>query len=398
MESAGEGHSRTHRSISSAASADIARRRAVLPSKVEILYCCIFLLARVAQCSSAAIAERSRSPATSRSSMTTSQASLDGYPSSLFWPNSIERTLTAPFSERDGKIFAEKARSLRITSLSDGCGRMKNRLATLEDGTRVCCRYRDNINELRGDFYSYQMNAFLGLWNAPPTVAVKVNFSSEQWNGVHNTAKKAGWKDRSIVLLSLYIEDLQGERIPEVLKDRQSPLTASVALSNKSLTMSDKRRLVQWTDMIVFDFVIGHTDRLFNSLLNLKWNPHMMNNEVHNLKKTLSSDLILLDNESGFWIGYTATKQKKENYYFQAFFLEKVCVFRRQTAARLLKLSTSTGSSPSAVLEEYIQQVDPFSFNVLRKLKDQLRTEFSTRLKKVESRLTHCASSTNDVL
>lgn len=354
-------------------------------------HCSLLLLAlAAAHCSAAAVDTHPRASHTA-SNEATQAATPDDFPESLFWPDTLDQTVKAPFSEEDGKAFAEKARSLRVTRLEEGCGRMKNRLATLEDGTRVCCRYRDNVNELRGDLYSYHLNGLLGLWNAPPTAAVKVDLSGKQWSGVREAAREAGWKERAVVLLSLYIDGLHEEHIPLLFKSGKYTLTSEL-FSNVSLTAEETKHLVQWTDMIVFDFVIGHTDRLFNILLNLKWNSHMMEKPVHNLKKTRSSDLVLLDNESGFWIGYTSGKQAQENYDLQAHFLKRLCVFRRQTIQALLKLSSVNGQPPSAVLEGYIQQVDPTSFSLLRRLKDHLQTEFNTRVKEIEKRLSQCAS------
>ena len=354
-------------------------------------HCCLLLLALAAHCSAAAVDGTHPHAILTAGNEAPRPATPDDFPDSMFWPDALDWTVKAPFNAEDGKAFADKARSLRVTSLEEGCGRMKNRLATLEDGTRVCCRYRDNVNELRGDLYSYHLNGLLGLWNAPPTAAVKVDLSGKQWSGVREAAKEAGWKDRAVVLLSLYIDGLHEEHIPLLFRSGKYTLTTEI-FSNMSLTTEETKQLVQWTDMVVFDFVIGHTDRLFNILLNLKWNSHMMEKPVHNLKKTRSSDLVLLDNESGFWIGYTAGKQTQENYNLQAHFLKRLCVFRRQTIQALLKLGSVSGQPPSAVLESYIQQVDPYSFSALRRLKDHLQAELNSRVKEVEKRLNQCAS------
>ena len=319
---------------------------------------------------------------------------LDDLPPSLFWPDVLEWNLKPLFTEEDRRTLAKKMRTLSVVSLEQGCGRMKNRLATLEDGTRVCCRYRENGNQLRGDVYAYHFNRLLGMWNAPPTVAVKVDFSESntQWRTVRDTAIEAGWTSGASIVVSQYLEELKDEHFPSVLKNVSSvlPLTASSVVN---LSMAEKSRVMEWTDMIVFDFVIGHTDRLFNALINSKWNSQMMEKPVHNLKKTASSsDLVLIDNESGFDFGYVAAKQKEEYYKLQISFLESICVFRTPTIRALGSIIGTEGTPPSALLEKYIRQVDPLSYSALRIWRDSSQKEFSKRVAETLNRVHECAS------
>ncbi len=51
--------------------------------------------------------------------------------------------LASSTTQEDGMEFASKVHRERIVHLSAGCGRGKNRIATLSDGTKMCCRYRD---------------------------------------------------------------------------------------------------------------------------------------------------------------------------------------------------------------------------------------------------------------
>lgn len=317
--------------------------------------------------------------------------------SNLFWSESTESGAVRPlFAEEDRKTLAKKMRKLKVVSLEPGCGRMKNRLATLEDGTRVCCRYRENGNQLRGDLYAYHFNRLLGMWNVPATVAVKVDLAGKQWRNVSKAAEQAGWKSGVSIIASQVVEDLQDEYFPPELLNTSAglPLT-SLSASNPSV--ESKKRLMQWTDMIVFDYIIGHNDRLFNALLNSKWNSHMMEKPVHNLKKiATSSELVLLDNESGFEFGYTAAKQKEEYRQLQITFLDRICVFRRPTIGLLMRLGRGPedgggAPSPSARLENYIREVDLQSFTGVRKWKTQFQTEFDERVRRTLDRVHECA-------
>ena len=317
--------------------------------------------------------------------------------SNRFWAESLESwsAVRPLFSEEDRKTLAKKMRKLKVVSLEPGCGRMKNRLATLEDGTRVCCRYRESGNQLRGDLYAYHFNRILGMWNVPATVAVKLDLTGKQWRNVTQAAEEAGWKNGVSIIASQVVDDLQDEYFPPELLNTSAalPLTLSSAHSIE--------RLMQWTDMILFDYIIGHNDRLFNALLNSKWNSHMMEKPVHNLKKTAkTADLVLLDNESGFEFGYIAAEKKEEYHQLQINFLDRICVFRRPTISSLMTLGSSAyndrGSlSPSAHLENYIREVDLQSFTAVRKWKTQYQAEFDARVRRTLERVHKCALLVN---
>ena len=360
--------------------------RQLLLGALFYLYCCCFLLVMVCGCLAKPVAEREARFA----------SSLADDSSGVFWPESLDWNVNALFTEDDRSTLVKKMRTLSVISLEPGCGRMKNRLATLEDGSRVCCRFRDNGNQLRGDVYAYHFNRLLGMWNIPATIAIKLDLSGKQWESVKTAATEAGWKDRVTVVVSQFIDGLEDEYFPLLLKNVSSfhPLTLQSA---SNLSTADTKALMEWTDMIVFDYIIGHTDRLFNALLNLKWNSHMMEKPVHNLKKTASSsDLVLLDNESGFDLGYIAAEKREGYFSLQIAFLERICVFRAPTISALAKLGSTDDDSkshpsPSALVEQYMRQVDPLSFSALWRWKDEAQREFDRRVRTVLERVDNCA-------
>ena len=269
-----------------------------------------------------------------------------------------------------------------VVKLETGCGRPKNLLATLADGTRVCCRYRENqIRELRGDLYSYHLNGYLGLWNAPPTVIVGVDFSSKQWKLVEARARKEGWKDGSVVAMSLFVNDLEDVYIPPLLRDimhKNATITQDSVLA-QNLMKSQQHELLQWSDMALLDFIIGHTDRVFNTLYNYQWNKHMMDKKVHNLLKTSSGQLVLIDNESGFWMGYAMGATDPLRYALQERLLGKFCIFRKSTVKKIKSLIWE-GINPATKLENYIKVADLESFQLMEPLDLTQRTEFNSRV------------------
>lgn len=304
----------------------------------------------------------------------------------VYWSKELDSELsrTSLFSYKDGQDFSAKVHSEVVVKLETGCGRPKNLLATLADGTMVCCRYRENqFRELRGDLYSYHLSSYLGLWNAPPTAIVSVNFSSKQWAQVAARAKEEGWRDGSVVAMSLFVNDLRDVYIPPLLRDimhKNETITRDdLFSSNQQLDKSEQYKLMHWSDMALFDFLIGHTDRIFNTLYNYQWNKNMMERKVHNLLKTSDGQLVLIDNESGFWMGYAMGARDPLRYALQEQLLSKFCIFRRSTVKRMESL-TQGSTNPATKIEEYVKMADIHSFNLMQPLDLTQRAEFNSRV------------------
>ena len=312
----------------------------------------------------------------------------------VFWDRSIDDELSQRhvFSEEDWETLHKKVKTQSVVKLERGCGRSKNMLAILEDGTKLCCRYREHqVKELRGEIYSYFFNRLLNLWNIPPNVLVRIDFSGEQWKQVVKEAKDAGWKDMSHVVMTHFVEDISEVYIPHLLRDKTSNLTLS-RVKKTSPSRKDLLLLAQWSDLIMHDFIIGHTDRLFNTLFNLQWNSMMMDLSVHNLMQTKSGQLVLLDNESGFWLGYSLQEWEPMKYELQVNFLNRLCVFRESTVQRIRQFAMHKDSSATAdeFLEHFIESHDQHSFRELPKLTKAFRHELITRLSTVLDHIQSC--------
>ena len=304
------------------------------------------------------------------------------------------------FTTKDGADFGLKMHKDRIVSLVEGCGRGKNRLGMLADGTKFCCRYRElQWREIRGEFYAYHLNTLLGLHNAPPATLLKVNFSSPQWSGVVNSARKAGWSNHVTIVATLFVDELVPEKLPSVFAESDSALVTEDYL--KSVSPEEKSRILQWSDLIVFDFVMGHSDRIFNTLFNLQWNELMLQKPVHNLLKTKRGNkLLLFDNESGFWFGYKIGWREASKLEMQGRFLKRMCVFRPRTLQSLRYLlhgdgtttpgTGATSESPSQRLDRYIKGIDLRSFQMVEPLDIKSRSEFESRLRLVLKQVEMC--------
>lgn len=306
--------------------------------------------------------------------------------SGVYWSSELESQMPASLFDSDrGREFLTHVRTKRVVQLQRGCGRMKNRMATFEDGTKACCRYRDSLRDLRGDIYAYHLSGLMELWNTPPVAVVKADFSGKQLERVIEDAKDAGWMDGGYFIMSLYVNDLGEEYIPNVFKKVDSKLTSA---SVDNCTDEEKVNLMQWSDMVVFDFLLGHVDRIFSHLINLQWNSKMMDRAVYNLEKTDSGTLVLLDNESAFWMGYMSGRSKASNYALQLEFLKRTCLFRESTVAAVNKLLSS--ARPDIILEEFVKAHDPFSYEAMPKLNMREREDFKLRLQAVVEQVQTC--------
>lgn len=301
-----------------------------------------------------------------------------------YWSESIANSLQPPFSHEIETDFFNKAANQRIVHLQKGCGRMKNRLVVFEDGTKACCRYRENQHELRGELYAYQLSKILDTWNVPPSFLVRLNLSSPQWRDVADSARKAEWRNGNSVILTLYVEDLQPEYLPEELKSTDRPLTSSLL---ESVSNDKQIRLVQWSDLIVFDYIVGHSDRLFSNLFNMQWTPNMLDRAVHNMAKSTTGSLVLFDNESTFWLGYS-TAEKAKYKAMQLYFLQRLCIVRKSVIDKLKEMASDP--DPTAQVVQALQASNALAFTELGTIPEKFVREFHSRLDDVLSRIQQC--------
>ena len=329
---------------------------------------------------------------------TANNASFIHCKDNVFWPQKLDQRVKAPFSKLFWENFAARVRSLCVVSLESGCGRSspKNRLAVLSDGTRVCCRYPKTDSDIRAEVYSYHLNGLIGLWNIPPVVAVKVNMSNWQWSIVQEEIRKAQWKNGESVIISLFISNLEEVYFPGIITDNSTLLLSRI--NALPFVLSETNLLIQWTDMIMFDFLIGHNDRTVENLRHIKKHPDgMQEKPIHNLYKTQSSELVLIDHESTFNYFYTRPSriQNPERYSMQLRFLNTLCIFRGNTITAILHLNQINGRSPLDVLESYIHEVDPYSYRLAHSTKFnrrfQLKNGMKARIYEILRRLWECS-------
>lgn len=300
----------------------------------------------------------------------------------IYWGHAIEDRIPTGFTKRDSEDWQEYLHRnvTEIIKIEQGCGRMQNRLVTFSDGTKACVRYRQNIDQIQGEIFSFFLGRLLNITNLVPSAASVIDWDSRLWTQVKQHITESQWKTLRPVVFTKWIPNLGPSLIPEQFRELERHMnkndiwnitmndggqTSSSQIlierlkakyngnnnvnnddessgldwkkklwRKKKITLNntiyDKLvELAQWSDMIIFDYLIANLDRVVNNLYNYQWNSYIMDAPIHNLAKENDSKLLVfLDNESGLLHGYRLLK-KYEIYHSQL--LDDLCVFRKST-------------------------------------------------------------------
>lgn len=321
----------------------------------------------------------------------------------IFWGDLIESSYPKGFGAEnytEWMDYVNKERAPVVQLEQDKCGRMQNRLVSFADGTTACGRYRQNMDQIQGEMFSFYFGQLLNLTNLVPTALHIVDEERDFWSNATAYLREAEWKKQRPVVLTKHIpglvpasipahyqkplelnkfdakninitlsmknslfdsneEDEQGElRVDSdgvgaaaagvglALGNSKADKAAAATLSSSSKILSSINlfnargtgahphpplgyliELAQWSDLIVFDYIIAHLDRVVNNLFNYQWNSQIMEAPAHNLAKT-GNLLLFLDNESGLLHGYRLLSKYQA---YHSLLLKNLCVFRRST-------------------------------------------------------------------
>ncbi|XP_013774343.1 four-jointed box protein 1-like [Limulus polyphemus] len=252
----------------------------------------------------------------------------------IYWAEELERIIPNGFS--DGvDSWCEFVNKTKVVKISEGCGRMQNRLVTFDNGNKSCCRYRQNNDQIQGEIFSFYLSRLLKIGNLPPSVLALIRGQEWQWEHVQSQLHLAQWNAEKPVVLTKFVDSLMPAFIPSAFRDKHRQLyPVAEDLFNK--TVAELVELAQWSDLIVFDYLTANLDRVVNNMYNEQWNPEMMNSPTHNLAKHKQSGLLVfLDNESGLLHGYRLLEKYE---HFHRSLLDSLCVFRRRTAQSIVEL------------------------------------------------------------
>ena len=340
------------------------------------------------------------------------------------WSPQLEASCPRPFTPSEVDAWRRKTSSIDVVKVEDGCGRMQNRLITFRDSSRACARYRLNTDQIQGEVFSYYLARLLNVSHIPPTVLARVDSLSPKWRSVHLQLSLAQWADSKLVVLTKYIDGMSPSHIPPEFRGEgeeasegqgvvsnfkiesvvgggdqvrtvtrtfenlpphfRPKLTPTVhGLGTKS--RPELCQLLQWSDLIVFDYLTANLDRVINNMFNRQWNDQMMASPAHNLEQRSDGALVFLDNESGLFHGYRLLDKYAG---FHRSLLGALCVFRPSTVkvVKRLRASRSVGKE----LQELFVREEPELHEQLAPLPEKNVKVLQQRLEDVYAQIVAC--------
>ncbi|XP_017868734.1 PREDICTED: extracellular serine/threonine protein kinase four-jointed [Drosophila arizonae] len=371
----------------------------------------------------------------------------------IYWGELVEQALPQGFAAEDQHSWERYVtKEGQVVRLEHGCGRMQNRLVVFADGTRACARYRQNTDQIQGEIFSYYLGQLLNITNLAPSAATVIDTTTASWSTALGDITQAQWKEHRPVVLTRWLPDLEPAGIPQpfqplerhlnkydvwnitqeqmqmqrdagaamsrgLLKrlevaaasgqtaDHQSSMleessatassTASPSPSSATSSSSSSAllqrliELAQWSDLIVFDYLIANLDRVVNNLYNFQWNADIMAAPAHNLARQSETQLLVfLDNESGLLHGYRLLK-KYEAYH--SLLLDNLCIFRRPTIEALRRLRAE--GAGRQLRELFERTTSPNVRDVLPSLPDKSIKILAERIDRVLAQVHKCGDS-----
>jgi four-jointed box protein 1 len=109
---------------------------------------------------------------------------------------------------------------------------------------------------------SFYLSRLLGINNVP-TVAL-VNTSDHIWNNVWNNSLSKEWRRNTTVALIEWIDNLRRDRMPSLILDAliNNKTIRSNDIRLKNMTSAELVELMQWSDLLIFDYITGNYDRV----------------------------------------------------------------------------------------------------------------------------------------
>ncbi|KAL4232535.1 Four-jointed box protein 1 [Mactra antiquata] len=313
----------------------------------------------------------------------------------VYWSESVEQLCPKGFSDIDHKNWQSKIANEKFVKMNEGCGRMQNRMLTFQNSEKACARYRLNIDQIQGEIYSYYLSKLLGINNVAPSTLQLADSNTNLWRMVGPDVANAMWSEEKPVILSKFIGGLSPAYIPVEFRNLSKTFLPDSVVQN-TVKLGDKIfngqggsslcDLLQWSDLIVFDYLTANLDRVVNNLFNLQWNPRMMSKPAHNLEQGTSGNLVFLDNESGLFHGYRLLD--KYNTYHHSL-LNSLCVFKKQTIDKIKHYLVTDSISDS--LQSIFENNEPLHRHVPRIPGKNMKT-LKSRMNDILQQVQKCES------
>ncbi|GFU44004.1 four-jointed box protein 1 [Trichonephila clavipes] len=308
--------------------------------------------------------------------------------------------------DSDAQAALVKLRASRVKRVEaptwNRCGRPKNQFVVFDDNTKACARYRAPHQYLvQGEVLSFYLARLLGITNVPVVAlsAVKKDFKG-QWSkeSVKKNLLSSKWETNTTVALIQWIENLERDKLPTLLL---SSLAHNEILSSNCgqlLTFPVKKlvELLQWSDLIIFDYITGNYDRVasMQDAADKEKKPSILQETIHNLVRSKTDGgLWLIDNESGLLDSYSLlygpAGQDGRFLAFHQQMLNSTCLFRRSTVERVRWLHKTKHAGQ--ILLDLVQQLEPL-FVPIEKV-EEISNRLQGRIAEVNDHIQYCLDS-----
>ena len=240
---------------------------------------------------------------------------------------------------------------------------------------------------LRGELYTYHFYRWLGLDYVPPATLARLNQDHEPWLTVKSALRERNWSAGEYVSLHQLLWS-RSVPLPTIFQSGSTVYADSLI----ALHLDDWELgyLLQWSDLIIADYISGETDRLVQYLSNQVNNPRFPKHErlVSNLAIDATGQLIVYDSERAFGDGYYIAQHNEQFLMFQEFFFNRLCFFNPPTLQRIKQISTYP--SPASTFEAYVQQEDPKAMSMVQPFSESEKATFNHRMTEALNRIKLC--------
>ncbi|XP_063845121.1 four-jointed box protein 1-like isoform X2 [Scylla paramamosain] len=342
----------------------------------------------------------------------------------MFSPDVEARLKDPGMSDEDVGRLLWQLRSRKVTELRDPswerCGRPKNQWVRFSGGVAACARYRyPDDHLLLGEVLSFYLARLLQISRVPPATLARPDHP--RWTAAAPQMERAGWGAAPVVVLTPWLPDLVRDYMPASLHHALATNTTLGMATEETwgtdggteggdegrshhpqlrdVSEGELVRLLQWSDLLLFDFLTANYDRVAYMMdaAEGEGRPEVLAGTVHNLVlNRATGGLWLLDNESGLVDGYSVLygngdpTQATRFASFHQKLLRSMCLFRRTTLGAVLGLAAHP--KPHELLVEFARENEPLLYLLPDPLRHQpFLSRLSNRLQEVRAWVGECA-------
>ncbi|XP_077985534.1 four-jointed box protein 1-like [Glandiceps talaboti] len=260
----------------------------------------------------------------------------------IFWSRDVENIIPAESYDDTVQEEITLMRNSVVGAMTDQTvrGKVLNSLLTMQGGGKILAKYRTKCLSI-AEVSTFYLSRMLGMNNVPTTVLTKPDPSSRQWNdpNVRTQLQEKGWQPDDYITMNMWITEFTEDvSFPTCLLRNEKQLWAHNAML-QDMTLDDISDLAQWSDMVLLDYLIFHTDRVTRTLRTITSaikEPWLLDLKIKNLGRR-GRNFWLIDNEATAAFAARIKPTTVDSDYHN-YLLNSTCIFRRSTVENIVWL------------------------------------------------------------